>query len=167
MNLQDSSPIRDEPWLEVVDEAIGMEELFMAHQFAKYVEYVAQAGKDAYALPLYINAWLNHDENRDPLFFRDTGYGYRLGTKPSRDAVSTILDIWHMFAPSLDFIAPDLYSNDYETTCKAFRHHSQPLFIPEQRRDKIGARRVWHAIGSHQALGAAPFGIDTVEAEHG
>ncbi|KAK2807362.1 hypothetical protein FQN51_003188 [Onygenales sp. PD_10] len=39
----------------------------------------------------------------------------------------------------------------------------QPLFIPEQRRDGYGARRIWAAFGSFQALGAAPFGIDTLE----
>lgn len=67
--------------------------------------------------------------------------------------------------PALDFIAPDIYLNDYESSCRKYRHRGQPLFIPEQRRDEYGARRIWPAFCSYQALGAAPFGIDTVPVE--
>ena len=77
--------------------------------------------------------------------------------------MSGALDIWSRFAPSLDFIAPDVYPNDYASSCAKYRHLNQPLFIPEQRRDDYGARRVWTAFGSYQALGTSPFGIDTLE----
>ena len=76
-----------------------------------------------------------------------------------------VLDIWQRFAPSLDFIAPDIYLNDYSRSCVKYRHRNQPLLIPEQRRDEYGALRVWAAFGSHQCLGTAPFGVDTVMPE--
>lgn len=68
-----------------------------------------------------------------------------------------------MFGTSLDFIAPDIYLNDYVSLCAKYRHRNNPLFIPEQRRDEYGARRIWKAYGSFQALCASPFGIDTIE----
>ena len=64
--------------------------------------------------------------------------------------------------PAVDFIAPDIYLNDYASCCNNYRHRNQPLFIPEQRRDEYGARRIWKAFGSYQALGTSPFGIDTL-----
>jgi hypothetical protein len=87
------------------------------------------------------------------------------GDYPSGGGTSNVLDIWHRFAPSLDFIAPDIYLNDYQKTCEKYTHGGQPLFIPEQRRDGIGARSSWIAIGSFAALGVSPFGIDTLEPE--
>lgn len=77
-----------------------------------------------------------------------------------------MLDIWRTFAPSLDFIAPDIYLNDYSATCENYRHLNQSLFIPEQRRDGHGARRIWKAFGSFQAIGTSPFGIDTLKPEN-
>ena len=93
------------------------------------------------------------------------GGGGQPGDYPSGGAVSNVLDIWMQWAPSLDFIAPDLYLNDYASTCAKYRHHQQPLFIPEQRRDDYGARRIWVAYASYQAIGVSPFGIDTLTPE--
>ncbi len=87
------------------------------------------------------------------------------GEYPSGGGTSNVLDIWLKFAPSLDFISPDIYLQDYATLCAKYRHRNQPLFIPEQRRDEYGARRVWIAYGSHAALGTSPFGIDTLKAK--
>jgi hypothetical protein len=87
------------------------------------------------------------------------------GDYPSGGGVPDVIDIWHLFAPSLDLIAPDVYLNDYTSSCAKYRHRNQPLFIPEQRRDEYGARRAWVAYGSYQALGTSPFGIDTLEPE--
>lgn len=56
---------------------------------------------------------------------------------------------------------PDVYLNDYNSSCRKYRHRNQLLFIPEQRRDEYGARRIWVAYGSYQAMGVSPFGIDT------
>lgn len=52
---------------------------------------------------------------------------------------------------------------DYASSCQKYRHRNNPLFIPEQRRDEYGARRIWTAYGTYAALGCSPFGIDTLE----
>ncbi|KAK2786581.1 hypothetical protein FQN52_007757 [Onygenales sp. PD_12] len=94
---------------------------------------------------------------------KKAGGGGQLGTYPSGGGVINVPDIRLSFAPSLAMISPDIYLNNYRATCEKYRHRSQPLFIPEQRRDEYGARRIWAAFGSFQALGTAPFGIDTLE----
>uniref|UniRef100_L2FII5 Glycoside hydrolase n=1 Tax=Colletotrichum fructicola (strain Nara gc5) TaxID=1213859 RepID=L2FII5_COLFN len=109
---------------------------FMAYHISSYVGRVAAAGKREYDIPLYTNTWLNFDDASD-LDLRGVPIVER----------------------ALDFLAPDLYFHNYETVCRDYTAHAgNPLFIPEQRRDENGARRVWLSYG---ALGASPFGIDT------
>lgn len=153
-------------WPDVFGYSRRTDELFMAYHYALYLEQVASAGKTAYALPLYTNVWQNYAaEDADNSFPIVAGGGGIPGDYPSGGGVINVLDIWQLFAPSLDFIAPDVYLNEYASSCAKYRHRNQPLFIPEQRRDEYGARRSWVAIGSHAALGTSPFGIDTLTAE--
>lgn len=153
-------------WEAVFGKGKKTDELFMAYHYAVYVNHVAAAGKKEYNIPLYTNVWQNYvgsdDDNAFPII---AGGGGEPGDYPSGGGVSNVLDIWKTFAPSLDFIAPDIYLNDYSASCEKYRHLNQPLFIPEQRRDEYGARRIWKAFGSFQAIGTSPFGIDTLEPE--
>lgn len=140
------------------------EELFMAYYFALFAEKVASTGKAAYPLPLYANVWQNYgDEDRDINAPLVAAGGSQPGDYPSGGAVDNVLDVWQKLAPSLDFIAPDVYLNDYGSSCAKYQHGDQAFMIPEQRRDEYGARRVWQAYGSYKCIGAAPFGIDTVD----
>lgn len=151
-------------WEEVFGKGPKTDELFMAYHYALYLNRVAAAGKEAYALPLYTNVWQNYvGENSDNDFPIVAGGGGMPGDYPSGGAITDVLDIWLRFAPSLDFIAPDVYLNEYSSCCSKYRHKNNPLFIPEQRRDAYGARRIWAAYGTYQALLASPFGIDTLE----
>ncbi|KAF2799175.1 glycoside hydrolase family 35 protein [Melanomma pulvis-pyrius CBS 109.77] len=149
------------------DDMVHAEEMFMADAFSRYVGKVAAAGKAEYPIPLYTNVWLNFD---DPaaLDLVDlpvvVGGGAKAGIYPSGGPCPHTMDVWKCNAPALDFIAPDLYFHDYASTCADYRHDNQPLFIPEQRRDDKGARRVWLAYGTYLAMGCSPFGIDSVEA---
>ena len=155
-------------WVEVFGDSPRTDEIFMAYHYALYVEQVASAGKSAYPIPLYTNSWQNYGaDDRDTSLPIVVGGGSDPGDYPSGGGVINVLDIWKLFAPSIDLIAPDIYLNDYEISCAKYRHRNQPLFIPEQRRDEYGARRIWAAFGSYQAIGTSPFGIDTVEVEHG
>ena len=151
-------------WEEVFGKSEQTDELFMAYYYTLYVEHVAAAGRKEYGIPLFTNVWQNSvdaDGGNDlPII---AGGGSGPGSYPSGGGVTNTLDIWKAFAPSLDLIAPDIYLNNYSILCTKYRHLGQPLFIPEQRRDEYGARRIWKAIGSHQAIGTSPFGIDTVE----
>ena len=45
-------------WREVFGESAKAEEVFMAWYFARFVETLAASGKDAYELPMYVNAAL-------------------------------------------------------------------------------------------------------------
>lgn len=155
-------------WREVFGNSLSTDELFMAYHYARYVEQIASAGKAAYPLPLFVNVWQNYGaDNRDKSLPTVAGGGSNPGHYPSGGGVTNVIDIWQLFAPSIDFVAPDIYLNDYSTSCANYRHRNQALFIPEQRRDAYGARRIWEAFGSHQAIGTSPFGIDTVRVEHG
>ncbi|KAL5346366.1 hypothetical protein ACLOAV_008636 [Pseudogymnoascus australis] len=159
-SLQDA---RGRSWPQVFGTTKAADEIFMAYHYAVYVEQVASAGRKEYALPLYTNVWQNYvDEDADNDFPVIAGGGGDPGDYPSGGGVSNVIDIWHKFAPSLDLIAPDIYLNDYASLCGKYRHRNQALFIPEQRRDEYGARRIWKAFGSFQALGTSPFGIDTL-----
>jgi hypothetical protein len=150
-------------WEELFGPSVYTDELFMAYHFAQFLEKVATAGREAYEIPLFTNAWLPKPGPDGGMGNFASGGNYP-GDYPSGGPVSTVLDIWHKFAPTLDFISPDIYTADYTKTCSDYSHNGQLLFIPEQRRDGHGARRIWEALGSFQALGACPFGIDTLTA---
>jgi hypothetical protein len=153
-------------WEEVFGKSKATDELFMAYNYARYVETVASAGKSEYPLPLFTNVWQNYiSDDADNAFPTVAGGGGDPGDYPSGGGVSNVLDIWQKFAPTLSFISPDIYLNDYASSCAKYRHRGQPLFIPEQRRDEYGARRVWKAFGSYQAIGTSPFGVDTLVPE--
>ncbi|EFQ88840.1 hypothetical protein CFE70_006483 [Pyrenophora teres f. teres 0-1] len=155
-------------WEEVFGSSNKTEELFMAYHYAHYVNHVAAAGKAEYSIPLYTNVWQNYvgeDADNDDDTPVVVGGGGEPGDYPSGGATTDVLDIWLRFAPDLDFIAPDVYLNEYTTLCGKYRHRDNILFIPEQRRDEYGARRIWIAYGTFQALLASPFGIDTLEPE--
>ena len=151
-------------WEQVFGKNTHTDELFMAYHYAHHLNKVAAAGKKEYPIPLYTNVWQNYvGDDGDNNFPVVVGGGGAPGDYPSGGGTSNVLDIWQQFAPSLDFIAPDVYLNDYASSCRKYRHRNQPLFIPEQRRDEYGARRIWTAYGSYQAIGVSPFGIDTLE----
>lgn len=155
----------DTTWEELSNaHPVHAEELFMAYHFALFAEKVASTGKTVYPLPLYTNVWQNYgDEDRDTNAPLVAAGGDQPGDYPSGGGVDNVLDIWQYFAPSLDFVAPDIYLNDYASSCAKYRHGKQALFIPEQRRDEYGARRIWQAYGSYKCIGTAPFGIDTID----
>ena len=156
----------DVSWEGVFGRSPQTDELFMAYHYALYLDQVASAGRKEYSVPLYTNVWQNYvGDDGDNAFPIVAGGGGKPGDYPSGGGVSNVLDIWQKFAPTLDFIAPDVYLNEYSSSCTKYRHRNQPLFIPEQRRDEYGVRRIWHAYGSHAALGTSPFGIDTLEPE--
>ncbi|KAL4930265.1 glycoside hydrolase superfamily [Aspergillus undulatus] len=152
-------------WERIFGPGTAADEAFMAYYISKYVEHVVAAGKSAHPIPMYTNTWLNFDDlaaldlHGYPIV---VGGGARPGIYPSGGPCPHVSDIWRFNAPSLDFLAPDLYFHDYERVCQDYTiPHMNPLFIPEQRRDEHGARRAWLAYATYGALGTAPFGVDT------
>ena len=124
------------------------EEIFMAWNYASYTEKVVEAGKKEYALPMYVNAWLKQP------------FSYWPGKYPSGGPLPQVLDIWRSAAPSIDFIAPDIYTAVFNWICREFTRSGNPLFIPETIGGAIGAARAFYVFGTYGAGCFSPFGID-------
>jgi hypothetical protein len=124
------------------------EELFSAWNYANYAGQVAEAGKKEYPIPMYVNAWLKQP------------FSYIPGKYPSGAPLPQVIDLWRAAAPSIDFISPDIYTDEFIWVCNEFTRSGNPLFIPETLGGTTGAARAFYAIGAFNAFGFAPFGID-------
>jgi beta-galactosidase GanA len=124
------------------------EELFMAWNYAKYIGRVAEAGKKEYPLPMYVNAWLKQP------------FSYWPGRYPSGGPLPQVLDVWRAAAPSIDFIAPDIYTDEFVWTCREFTRSNNPLFIPEIQGGKHSGPRAFYVFGEFDAGCFSPFAID-------
>jgi hypothetical protein len=121
------------------------DEIFMAWNYARFLEKVAQAGKSAYNIPLYVNAWLQQPNHAWP------------GTYPSGGPLPQVHDIWRAAAPDIDMLSPDLYLEYFDDLCERFTRNGNPLFIPETSTDPANAIV---AVGRYNTIGFSPFGID-------
>lgn len=124
------------------------EELFMAWNYASFIGKVAAAGKEVYPLPMYANAWLKQP------------FTYLPGKYPSGGPLPQVIDVWRAAAPSIDFIAPDIYTDEFKWVCEEYTRSNNPLFIPEIQGGKHSGPRAFFAFGEHDALCFSPFGID-------
>ena len=135
------------------------EEFFSAYYFAKYVEKVAEAGKQCFDIPLYVNVWVMETQNRIP------GVDY-----PCGGATSLVLGIWKRFAPDIDCICPDIYFDDRETyleVCRSYAREDNPLYIPESHADALNALHVFEAIEQYGLTGIHVFAVDATQKEDG
>jgi hypothetical protein len=133
-------------WREVFGELAP--EVFSAWHIARYVDYVAAAGKRAYPLPMYVNNWLIQPADE------------RAGRWPSGGPTVHVLDIWKAGAPDLDLLAPDIYLPKYREVCRAFRRVDNPLFVPEAPFTPHIAANAFLTLADFDGLGFSPFGID-------
>lgn len=133
-------------WREVFGE--DADEAFMAWGFASHVQAVASAGRAAYHLPLFVNAWLVQRPGQFP------------GAYPSGGPVTRVIDLWKSVARSIDLFTPDIYVSDFEDVCADYAQANLALFIPELRLDDAMVARLLYAIGQHRAIGVAPFGLE-------
>lgn len=140
--------VRLESWK---DMSFLTEELFMAWNYAKYVGKIAAAGRAEYNLPMFVNAWLKQPGNS----------GHAPGNYPSGGPTPQMIDVWRAGAPSIDFIAPDIYIVDeWKYVCDTYTMSGNPLFIPETRGGAAGAARAFYTFGKYNTICFAPFGID-------
>jgi len=135
-----------------------VDETFQLYHQAKYINEIAAAGKAEFAIPLYINVWIDYPAAELPQRQLDTpGVGY-----PSGGAVQKFVGLWRALAPSIDMIGPDIYAGDspfYRETMRAYHRPDNPLWIPETGRDDSFAKFFFYAIGDG-AIGFSPFGVD-------
>ena len=121
------------------------DEIFMAWNYARFVEKVVKEGNAAYDIPMYVNGWLQQPNHAWP------------GTYPSGGPMPQVHDIWRAGAPDVDILAPDLYLPYFDEVCERFSRNGNPLFIPETG---TNAANVIMAVGKHNAIGFSPFGVD-------
>ena len=159
----DESPVK-ETWLEQENEEIVTDwahafgdkagEYFSVWSIAHYIDAIAEAGKEIYNLPMYVNVWLAENGWRRP------GSDY-----PSGGAVSHLVDLWKWAAPHVDLIAPDIYIADsavYRQVCAAYSRPDNPLFVPESGGFLANAIHLFEAIANHHAIGYAIFGVESL-----
>jgi len=134
-------------WQQVFGKAPLTDDLFMAWQYATYIEHIATAGKEKYPLPMYANAALIRPN-------------YEPGQYNSGGPLPHSADVWRAGAPSLDFLSPDIYFNEFAQWSSSYSRPGNPLFIPESQGGATGAANSLYAFGRLSAIGFSPFGVD-------
>lgn len=180
---------REGSWEEVFGDTPEGAEALMASAYATYVEHIAAAGRAQYDVPLFVNAWLAVpsmiDEIIDQMVAQQRAAGVDIdeaataaikaryaveggvtpGGYPSGGPVARVASLWHALAPTLDLLAPDIYTRDAEPVLAEHAAASGRLFVPECRRSAEGVAVMMSAIARHGAIGCCPFGIDSLTPE--
>lgn len=136
-------------WQEVFGKAPLTDDLFMAWQYAVYIEHVTAAGKAEYPLPAFTNAALIRPN-------------YEPGQYNSGGPLPHSIDVYRAAAPSLDLLSPDIYFNEFAYWAGKYTRPDNPLFIPETQGGSVGAANALYAFGRLSAIGFSPFGIDEI-----
>lgn len=139
-------------WTGVFGDTQRADEVFMAWNYASYIQAVAAAGKAEYDIPMYVNTWLE-GETTPP------------GEYPSGGPEPRVVDVWKAAGSSLDIFSPDLYAADFIAWCRRYHRESNPLFMPETRGGPAGAANVFYALGEEAGIGFSPFGIESEASE--
>jgi hypothetical protein len=134
-------------WQDVFGKTPLTDDLFMAWHYATYIEHIAAAGKAEYPIPMYANAALIRPN-------------YEPGQYNSGGPLPHSMDLWHAGAPSLDFLSPDIYFNEFAQWAGWYARPDNPLFIPEAQGGSAGAANALYAFGRLSAIGFSVFGID-------
>jgi len=141
-------------WAEVFGPGPQADEIFMAWNYARYVQHVAAAGKAEYPLPMYVNTWLAGPQSSPGQF-------------PSGGPLPEVMDVWKAAGTALDIYAPDIYAPNFAEWCDRYNRAGNPLFIPETHGGTAGQANVFYAIGQRETIGFSPFAIDSfVDTDH-
>ena len=142
-----SGSLKNGKWTEVFGNDIYTDEIFMAWNYAGYVNKMAKIARQIYDVPLFVNAAMN-SRNRKP------------GEYPSAGPLAHLSDIWKCGAPEIDFISPDIYDKGFQNIIENYHFIGNPLFIPEIRRGANNGVQAFYAFGEHEAIGFSPFAIE-------
>lgn len=132
-------------WTEVFGADIFTDEIFMAYNYALYVERLAREARRIFpTMPLYVNAAMN-SRGRMP------------GEYPSAGPLIHLKDIWHAAAPTIDFLSPDLYDRGFTGWVESYATPDNPLFIPEIKAGPENLPQACYVLGEKGAIGLSPF----------
>lgn len=136
-------------WEQVFGKGDRTDEIFMAWNYASYMNKISAAGKAEYDLPTFVNAWIVQPEDKRP------------GNYPSGGPQAQNHDIWRAGAPAIDILSPDIYLADFPTILRMYSRSGNPVFIPESHAGQGGAANAAFAIGEMGAIGYSPFGLES------
>jgi beta-galactosidase GanA len=127
------------------------QEVFTAWHYARFTDALVKAGKAKYDLPMFVNAALNRT-------------GRKPGEYPSGGPLPHLLDVWKAGAPSLDFLAPDIYFPNFAQLAARFNRPDNVLFIPEANNatNPQGPANAFFALGEIDSFGFSPFSIESL-----
>lgn len=135
-------------WAEVFGDTPRADEVFMAWNYARFIQHVTAAGKAAYDIPMYVNTWLAGDDDTP-------------GSYPSGCPEPWVVDVWKAAGSSIDIYAPDLYDARFTLWSQRYHRNGNPLYMPETRGGAEGAANAFYALAEESGLGFSPFGIDS------
>jgi hypothetical protein len=133
-------------WREVFGDAA--DEIFMAWNYARFIQTVAEAGKREFPLPMFVNSQL-------------PAPGERAGEYPSGGPHPHYLEVYRITAPAIDFFTPDIYWPDFEYWINRYRLPGNAVFVPEARLEGSSFNALY-AFGATKAFGFSPFGVDSL-----
>jgi hypothetical protein len=137
-------------WEEVFGKGPEADEIFMAWNYARYINRVVEAGKKEYPIPMFVNVWGTQ------------GWG----RSPRGEAIDHVLDIWKAGAPLVDMSCPDAYmgrqgaANHIVDITKRYARPDNPFFTVEASDGEMGAAHAMYAIGQQRAIGYSGMGND-------
>jgi Domain of unknown function (DUF5597)/Beta-galactosidase len=135
-------------WEEVFGPGPETDKIFMAWNYAQYINAVAAAGKAQYPMPMYVNTWLD-------------GPDATPGQYPSGGPLPEVMDVWKAAGNAIDIYSPDIYALNFADWCDRYHRGGNPMLIPETNGGAAGGAHVFYAVGQRDAIGFSPFGIDS------
>lgn len=138
-------------WKDLSADEATSAEIFTAWHYARFVEQLVKAGKKQYDLPMYVNAALNRS-------------GRKPGEYPSGGPIPHLIDVWKAGAPSLDFLAPDIYFPNFAPLAARYRRADNTLFVPEANNatNPQGPANAFYQFGALDSFGFSPFSIESL-----
>jgi Domain of unknown function (DUF5597)/Beta-galactosidase len=134
-------------WQQVFGPGPATDEIFMAWNYARYINYVAGAGKAELSLPMFINTALVKPQDRVP------------GDYPSGGAVAQVHDVWRAAAHDIDILAPDIYFTDFPGLLGRYSRNGNPPWVPESLAGPGGAANAFYAVG-FGSIGYSAYDIE-------
>ena len=139
-------------WEEIFGRGPGTDEIFMAWHFARFTQRVTELGKAEYKLPMFVNAALIRP-------------GHLPGQYPSAGPLPHLMDVWRAGGPAIDFLAPDIYFQNFAEWVRKYDRSGNAVFIPEAMPGPIDSVNAMYAIAQHNSIGFSPFSIDNLDEE--
>jgi beta-galactosidase GanA len=138
-------------WAEVFGDGVEGQQIFQAWYYSVFANALAEAGKAAYDLPMYVNVALNRPDQKP-------------GQYPSGGPLPHLFDIWKAGGPAIDMIGLDAYFPNFNYWADQFKRPDNPVFVPEgNRAGQVDAGgNAFYVLGNLDGIGFSPFAIETI-----